>query len=249
MKYIILAFQFLTRIPLPFNVEFNEKNLRRSFFFFPLAGFFIGACAGLPLFFSLFNINTAALISLIIYLLITGGLHIDGLSDTADGFFSARGKEKVLQIMADPHVGVFGVTAIMLNLLCRWVLYRELYYIPQYLVFCCGLSRFCAMFVICFTKPAKETGLGILFQRSISKAVFFIWLPLIFSVMPVYYLNFQDIFFMLQICAVIILSLFLTFIITLISNKKIGGTTGDINGCVIECTEIFSMILITVFFA
>lgn len=247
MKYIALAFQFLTRIPLPFQTEFNGRNLRRAFFFFPVAGLFIGACTAVPPILSFNNRNIEALLSLLIYLLLTGGLHLDGLSDTADGFFSAHSKDKILQIMSDPHTGAFGVISIIANLLCRWVLYGELAGEPHYLIFCGAFSRFCALAVITFTKPAKNGGLGELFHNSVSKAAFFIWLPLIFVIIMLCNLPaFPDtkFRFILKSSAVVILPLLLTFFITKTAKRKIGGTTGDINGCVVECTDVSAMLLL-----
>lgn len=61
-----------------------------------------------------------ALVMLAFGVLVTGGLHLDGVGDWADGFFGARKRERVLEIMKDPRVGSFGVIALVLVLLAKW---------------------------------------------------------------------------------------------------------------------------------
>ncbi|WP_311198833.1 adenosylcobinamide-GDP ribazoletransferase [Paenibacillus hexagrammi] len=115
------AFQFLTRLPVPLRFEYTERIFRRSVIFYPLAGAVIGLLLWgaevvlkhlLPPF-------PAAVILLAMWVGITGGLHLDGLMDTADGILSHRSREKMLEIMKDSRVGAMGVIVCVLHLLLK----------------------------------------------------------------------------------------------------------------------------------
>lgn len=115
MRGFLAALRFLTILPLPGNFGTAEKDLKRSLAFFPLTGVIIGGgAAGLYLTVHQFLPPALTAVLLILFLvLISGGLHMDGAADTADGFFSARPKERILEIMRDSHVGTMGVLAII----------------------------------------------------------------------------------------------------------------------------------------
>ncbi len=122
------AFQFLTRLPVPVKLDYNDALFRRSVVFYPLVGLVLGliaAAAGLLMASVLPPLPAAALL-LGIWVLLTGALHLDGLMDTADGILSHRSREKMLEIMKDSRVGAMGVIAGVLVLLLKWSLLTEL---------------------------------------------------------------------------------------------------------------------------
>ena len=87
IKGFILSLQFFTRIPINMEIDFSKENLKYSVFFLPLVGIIIGALGGLVYYLlSPYNIMIASFIALLTTIILTGGLHIDGLSDTFDGF-------------------------------------------------------------------------------------------------------------------------------------------------------------------
>jgi adenosylcobinamide-GDP ribazoletransferase len=115
MKRFLAALQFLTIIPLPWGSNPGERILGGSLPFFPLVGLMIGAAAcladwGLG---RIFPVGVASVITVILLIAASGGLHIDGLADTADGFYSARPREGILAIMKDSRTGPMGVAAIV----------------------------------------------------------------------------------------------------------------------------------------
>ncbi|HUH65594.1 MAG TPA: adenosylcobinamide-GDP ribazoletransferase [Syntrophales bacterium] len=115
MKPLFAAIQFLTVIPFPKSFVCGEKELARSMPYFPVVGLLIGIAIAVfdhvigmilpPL--------PASVMTVIAMTAISGGLHMDGLADTADGFFSARPRERVLEIMRDSRTGVMGVLAVV----------------------------------------------------------------------------------------------------------------------------------------
>ena len=124
MKDFVLMIQFLTRIPIKMEVETDKNSFARGVLFFPIIGLIIGlfnyalylaALAILPQ----GGVFLAAVFAVIGNILITGGLHFDGLADTCDGIFSGRKKERILEIMKDSHIGTFGTIAIIVDLLLR----------------------------------------------------------------------------------------------------------------------------------
>ncbi|MEL3912212.1 adenosylcobinamide-GDP ribazoletransferase [Treponema pedis] len=260
MKGFILALQFFTRIPIPVNIEFTESNLKKAFFFLPLIGAVIGAVALIPIYFiSNTYLEEAAGLSLILYLFLTGGLHIDGLADTLDGFLSAhKRKEKILEIMSDPRIGSFGTTGISFAVLSRYIAYAGVMPHGGILILAGIISRLAGVGMAVFVKPAKETGLGILFHKSASKISFFFWLIAVcilclftpeISSFSLKYLNFTlaEFSYRMKYLLFPLIAFFLTFIIAKIAYKKIDGTTGDVNGCAVELTELailFSVIFI-----
>ena len=113
LESLFAAFAMYSRIPVP-HTDWNEKNLRYCLCYFPLIGAVIGLAAaawqrlavmaGWGVLF-----RTAVLILLPV--VITGGIHVDGLLDTADALGSWQPMERRLEIMKDPHTGAFAVIA------------------------------------------------------------------------------------------------------------------------------------------
>jgi adenosylcobinamide-GDP ribazoletransferase len=115
MKRFLAALQFLTIIPLPGGMNPGERILGGALPFFPVVGLLIGAAValidrGLG---QIFPIGVTSVIAVILLIAVSGGLHIDGLADTADGFFSSRPRERILAIMKDSRTGPMGVAAIV----------------------------------------------------------------------------------------------------------------------------------------
>jgi adenosylcobinamide-GDP ribazoletransferase len=124
LKSGVVAFQFLTRIPLPIHVDYNAATVSRSIFHYPLVGLTIGSLVYviiwvLPTSHSLLLPLNAAL-ALLLWKGLSGGLHLDGLMDTADGLGSYRSRERMLEIMKDSRVGAMGVLAAFFVLIIQW---------------------------------------------------------------------------------------------------------------------------------
>lgn len=102
--------RFLTILPLPALCRQTEEDLVRSVPLFPLAGLLIGFfAAGCALVSgALFPPAVAAVLSVALLAVAHGGLHLDGLADTGDGFFSHCARERVMAIMRDSRIGAFG---------------------------------------------------------------------------------------------------------------------------------------------
>lgn len=235
MKGLILALQFFTRLPINKEIDFNHENIRNSLFFYPFVGGLIGGIAAIVYYpISKYSTNIASLFALFVVVFLTGGLHIDGLSDTFDGFLSNREKERVLEIMKDSRIGAFGVLSIVILLLSKYVIMSSFDTgLPLALVLSMANSRIVLGRIISYKKVAREGGLGDLFHKSnpasrilLSGSIYIIILILI------------DVYYLIPLIANFIFGeLFAKW-----SYKKIGGMTGDTYGALIEMGETLSLL-------
>jgi adenosylcobinamide-GDP ribazoletransferase len=127
VKGFIIALQFLTRLPTP-AIVVDDAAFARSMRWFPAVGLVVGALvAGAAWAGAIVDSWLGALAALITWVGVTGALHLDGLSDLADASGAAhKDRERLLAALADPHVGSFGVVAIILQLLGKLVLLHML---------------------------------------------------------------------------------------------------------------------------
>lgn len=124
MRGLILAIQFLTRLPTPALTNFKPEELARAAILFPLVGVLLGALVAAAVWLGTqVDPWLGALLGLLAWVGLTGALHLDGLADLADALGAAHGdKDRLLTVLADPHLGVFGVTALVAQLLIKLVL-------------------------------------------------------------------------------------------------------------------------------
>jgi adenosylcobinamide-GDP ribazoletransferase len=127
VKGLVIAIQFLTRLPMP-RFPATSEEFAASMRWFPAVGLIVGAIvAGGGWAGARIDPWTGAIVALLLWVAVTGGLHLDGLGDIADANGAAhKDRERLLAVLADPHVGSFGVVAIALQLLCKLVLLHGL---------------------------------------------------------------------------------------------------------------------------
>lgn len=123
MRSFLLALQFLTRIPITISGEMTEDELARSAGWFPMVGALIGgaAAATASVAAKLWPHSLVGWAALLVPLVLTGFLHLDGLMDTADGVLSGRSRERMLEIMRDSRVGAMGVAVAVIYLLGHYL--------------------------------------------------------------------------------------------------------------------------------
>jgi len=235
-KAFILGLQFLTRLPINIAIEFDKKILSKTPIFFSTIGIIIGTiAASIYYLLNLLNGDIAALGAVFTLIVITGGLHMDGLSDTCDGFFSSRTKERVLEIMKDSRAGSFGVISIVFDILFKYVLLKSMTIeaaIPA-LILSCAIGRTMIAMLLSFGKSARPGGMGEIFMSKNSKLYFAVTL-LILIIIGVIISKYA---FLIALFAAIIFSLmFMKY-----SYKIIGGVTGDVYGANCELSEIVAL--------
>ncbi len=236
IKAFILALQFLTRLPIPIQIDVTKKTLARGTFFYPFIGMLIGGIgAVIYVLIAVINTQVASILAVFTLIAVTGGLHLDGLSDMADGFFSARPKERILEIMKDSRVGAFGVVAIVFNILIKYILISEMNHnqVVLALILSCGIGRVGTSMLFSFGKSARTTGLGHQITNNGTRLYFLVSVVL-FSIIG---------FMMANVSFIIALAAVLLFCLALIPYcyRVIGGLTGDIYGAACELGEIISL--------
>lgn len=123
-----VAVTFLTRLPIPGASDLTPGALGRSVVWFPLVGALVGgAVGGMRLLADLaLPASAATALALAVGVALTGGLHEDGLADTADGLGAHATRERRLEIMRDPRVGTFGTLALIASFVLAWSLLSSL---------------------------------------------------------------------------------------------------------------------------
>jgi adenosylcobinamide-GDP ribazoletransferase len=122
-----LALTFLTSLPWPGAGRRAETpDLARSLFWFPWVGALLGLifCGAWRELLQSFPPAAASAILLSLTVILTRGLHLDGLADTADGLGGGRDPEEILRIMKDSRLGTFGAVAVILVLLLKFALFQ-----------------------------------------------------------------------------------------------------------------------------
>ena len=146
MKSFFIGLQFLTRLKLVNQTEWDIHDFGKSVVTFPLVGLVIGAFMALIywLLVPYIPITLLALLLVVFEFLFTGGLHADGFMDTCDGLFSGRDRERKLEIMKDSRVGSNGVVGFVFLTLLKWQLIAHVNptILLQFLFFMPIISRY-----------------------------------------------------------------------------------------------------------
>ncbi len=172
-RALAVAFGFLTIIPVSHRAWESPESFGRAFAWFPLVGWVLAGVLAFVA--SVLNgwlpssVLAAVLVGL--WVLLTGGLHLDGLMDSCDGLFCARPAHERLEIMRDPHTGAFGVLGAVCVLLLKYGALSALLSTPGALHYALLLAPVLgrwAMVIatICFPYGRNGETLGAVFRKS-----------------------------------------------------------------------------------
>ncbi len=240
MKSFLTALQFLTIFPLGrAGSRENNRELAQSAMYFPLVGALIGSILVVVdlisrLFFPQLIVN---LFILIVLVLITGALHLDGFIDSMDGLLSGKKKKKILEIMRDSRVGSFGVLAAIFLVLLKLSFLNEIVSYIRYpiLIIMPVVSRWAAVYTIWKYPYARDTsGIGKSFAKLV-RGKELIVATIFTALLVISLLTFKGVVIWLVVFLVLL-------IMTNWISKKIGGMTGDTYGAIVEIAEIVVLI-------
>ncbi len=243
LKGFILQLQFLTRIPVNIDIEFDENSFSRGIIFAPVIGLLIGVIiAGIYIVAGFTGRPIIAVLAAVIAeIIITGGLHLDGLADTFDGIFSNRPKEKILRIMKDSRIGTNGTLSLILIIVSKiWLmLIINTNYIVPCLIIMPALSRMNITWTAgmsTYARKEKSAAASIVNNTGMKEIV----ITTVIAAAPCAAL--------LQLLSAPAVAAVIIFVIlfTAYVKKKIGGITGDIIGAVIELSELIFLITVIV---
>ncbi|MDH5720518.1 MAG: adenosylcobinamide-GDP ribazoletransferase [Spirochaetia bacterium] len=228
----LTALRTLTVFNLPGK---SQDNYAQSLIWFPAIGFFLSLLFWLSvLIFKTANVVSSELIAVFILLLsviFTRGLHLDGLADWADGFFGAYEKNKILAIMKDTHIGVFGMIALLLIPLIKLISIARLidHNNEMFLFMPFAISRTGMVLLAVFLPYARSQGTGYNIVTRAKTAHFVA--ALMVSALTLYVLlNFTGVAFLSG-------GMLFTALLGFWFYKKIGGVTGDLLGASNEIIE------------
>ena len=230
-----ICLMFLTRIPVPGGLALSNPSLSNACRFFPVIGSLVGVIGaivlaaadqlGLPQ-------GVSVLLAVAAMVMVTGGLHEDGLSDTADGLGGGSNKDRRLEIMKDSRVGAFGVIALVLIIGLKWAGLAALSIGPAALALVVGavISRGILPLFMRYLPPAKDDGLSANAGRpGFSQVAISLAITLVVA--------FIGLGFWLTIGVAIVVAL-VTGAMSFWVKVKIGGQTGDVLGALQQLGEI-----------
>ena len=238
LKSLISALLMYSRIPAP-QIEWKEENRRYALGWFPLIGAVIG---GMLLLWRMLCTKFAcgqmlfAAVAVIIPVLVTGGIHLDGFCDVTDARASCGDKEKRLKIMSDPHIGSFAVIRVCLYLILQTALFTQIPDIGGTAVVACGyvLSRALSGLSAMTFRCAKKDGTLQDFVKPAHRAVT-VAMVCGFGTAASGLMMLAD---FTTGCEALGSAVLCFLYYKQISYKEFGGTTGDLCGWFLQICEI-----------
>jgi adenosylcobinamide-GDP ribazoletransferase len=241
IKKLFYAVRFMTSLPLPWDDNEDLVQVSRSSGMFPLVGFIIAFLLYSVYLLSseIFSDLTTAFLQTLAWVLLTGGLHLDGLSDTMDGLGSRQNRERTLEIMKDSHIGAFGALSLILQLLAKTLLCFEINALdPSFILLVPTTARWGQLLSIRFFPPARKDGMGRFFQEYMRFRELLMGL---ITILVVFVLTNH----MLQLLVLPFHALYVLVTSQSIS-RKLGGLTGDVYGFICETGETILLFLILI---
>lgn len=234
---------FISRLPVParWSQGLDFEHYSRGIVMFPLIGVVLGGLTGL-VFMALqpwCGIPLAALFAVLTLALLTGGFHLDGLADTCDGIFSARRRERMLEIMRDSRLGTHGGLALIFVLLAKVLVVSELALrgtpMLAALAAACVAGRGTAVLLMYRHRYAREEGLGNVFIGKITGRQTAVTLGLAAILAAVLLTGMRGV-------AALVVTMVAIFILGQLLKRTLGGQTGDTLGAAIELGELIFLL-------
>lgn len=230
---LLIALQFLTRLPVRLPGLPTEQENGRSLLWYPFVGLLIGGL--LLLGYAVTSgvaVSLQAALLLSIWVWLSGGLHLDGLADTADAWVGGYGdRQRTLAIMKDPACGPIGVISLVLLLLLKWAALMALLEAGQWLVLLLApwLGRWVLPLLLFTTPYVRPGGMGQVLSEHMPRRS----LPALLAVHALAML----------LCGWagligLVVTLLVWGVVRHYLQERLGGTTGDTAGALVELVEV-----------
>jgi adenosylcobinamide-GDP ribazoletransferase len=233
LRELLAAVQFLTRLPVP-EYCFEPEMVMGAAKFFPLVGALValGAVTIERLLHAHLPVTVVAAAVLAYSVILTGGLHEDGLADMSDGLGAGGGRQRMLEIMRDSRIGSFGTLAIVFSILCRWALLSAIEpgRFAAYVLSAQVLCRWTALPLAAFLPSARKDGLGEKLAHKVPMQALAIGSTLALAIVG-FALRWQ-------MLAPVAATIAVTIASGLLYRAKLGGITGDCFGASNQLAEI-----------
>lgn len=240
---LVATLSYVTSLPIGKHSS-SEDLISGLGKYLPIAGIVIGAIATacyVPLVLIQTPDFVGAAILTTVLIVLSGGLHLDGLMDTADGICSHKDRDSMLEIMKDSRVGNFGAITGILSILLKTCALAALFSLPvkamAALILIPCWARWTELYAIANFSYAREFGSGKIWHETTKKSDLLIGalIPLTISVLFTTY----DAFY---VAAIIPTTIIPGVIASHWLNSKLKGQTGDTYGAVVEVSEAIGLV-------
>lgn len=244
IKSFIAAISTYSKIPMP-NVNGEEKSFRFTIAFFPFVGVIIYGLLYLWMFITnKFEFDRVVFLLgiMIIIVMTTGGIHVDGLMDVFDAKCSYGDTKKKLEILKDPHIGAFSVIKLLeyVGVFFAGLLLIKEEYMPA-LFLMVIFSRILSGLSVCLFNGAKESGMIAYIKRTASKGcVPFLCIQFLIALITCI------LFFGIRMLIPVFASAIYFGYYRYRTNKDFGGITGDTSGYFLCMTELIWVLVFAV---
>lgn len=241
MRAFWLALQFLTRLPVPRIAEYTAENRGRSVLYYPVVGLLIGAVLiGFSFLLADINSGLRAALLLLIWVLLTGALHLDGLADSADAWLGGRGnRARTLEIMKDPRSGPAAIVALALMLIVKFAALSALTHAAYWpaLVLAPLLGRASLVLLFLTTPYVRAQGIGAVHAANLPRGGAAVVL-LTVAIGVLVFLGYAGLW---PLATALVTVLLLRRLVL----QRLGGATGDTFGATCEIVEA-AVLVVTV---
>lgn len=248
---LLLCFQFFTSFPVRKELSMNKQTVTSMFGTLPIISLLMGLSVGLVVYLNESYLHFSplflAIILVVMNIIMTGGLHLDGLIDLGDAYFSYRSREKRLEILSDSRVGAFGAITLVVTMMLKIAVFYEIFLhefnqLLFYFVWIPFLCRIAMLLYFNTTKNVKNEGLAAYFKNHVDgkKLWFFMIIYIVFMMITSIALKnlFVPLLFILMILGVLFYRKW--------TIHHFGGLTGDLLGALYEGMEfvLWGMLLL-----
>ena len=235
MKHLLTAFNLMTTLPLPASKDWQTGDGGRASVWYPFVGLIIGGLTWLMWMGAsrLFSAPVAGILTLVVWVTLTGGLHLDGLADCCDGLLASTTVERRLEIMKDPRLGTFGGVGMMLTLLLKAATLSTLTtHSALGILLAASLARWCIL-PAGLLPLARPSGMGADF-----KAGFRNWFIVAGAIIPLALSVVLGVRGFISLLA----GLLAAALVLNLAKSRINGVTGDVFGMTVEVVEAVSLL-------
>jgi adenosylcobinamide-GDP ribazoletransferase len=233
MTPLLIALQFLTRLPVRLPGMPEPRQVGQSLLWYPLVGLLLGVLLlGAAFLLEGRPVLLQAALLLALWVGLSGGLHLDGLADTADAWVGGYGdRERTLLIMKDPRSGPIAVVVLVLVLMLKFAALATLLQAGQWLPLLLApwLARGLLPLLFLTTPYVRPGGLGQALAEHLPRRELPLWLAGQAALMLVFG---WTSWIALAVALVVFVWLRRRFV------QRLGGTTGDTAGAMVEVVEV-----------
>ena len=239
MRAFWLALQFLTRLPVPQIAEYTAEDRGRSVLYYPVVGLLIGAVlTGFLFLLADADPGLRAALLLLVWMLLTGALHLDGLADSADAWLGGHGdRARTLEIMKDSRSGPAAIVAVALVLIVKFAALSALTHTAYWpaLVLAPLLGRAALVLLFLTTPYVRAEGIGAAHAANLPRGGAIVVLLAVAVLVPAL-LGYAGLW-------PVVAALAMAGLLRRLMLRRIGGATGDTLGASCEIVEAAALVV------